>query len=181
MLETTILRHRDISNQLQEKRDALLSLIQHNASDSIQNKGRDSFNLPDFLVVHYSIADLERAALRSHWDDWINIQQDIIGLGVEILGPEGVSGAGGGLPAYVIRDAASDFGKHTTVSNAYDQKTNKGIRNLARNTQRQLVVQEKVIVSMICPFDGQLSNILDILPYRNGEMIRRHAESKCSS
>jgi hypothetical protein len=86
--------------------------------------------------------------LDAHWKKWVNVQQKLLYLAVEILGPEGLSApANHRMVRKGIRHAASAFGRHTALTESLQERSKQqteDIEVLTTEVRKQLHTQEQV-------------------------------------
>lgn len=145
-LEKIIAEYKAISQQLQGERGGLLSSVTQSSASGHDCHGRedgqDSLLVLGFSQEHHNTADQEQTALQTHLDDWAKIQDGIVGLVAEVLGPERVSGHGHDPAGCGSQIAASAFSR--PIGYPWSQRTNTRIKGLTAETEKQLVTQEKV-------------------------------------
>lgn len=139
-------------DRFQTTRRALLESFQ---PTSRQSKGAqpNSHSFTDRLSILRDTLSRKQTALDVHWKEWVNVQQKIFYLGIEMLGPEAMSDSRyPGISKRKIHTAASAFKKQLTVEEGMQEarkKQRRDVEDLATDTRRQLAAQEKVRIQQI--------------------------------
>jgi hypothetical protein len=136
---------------LRENWEGLVGSIRQTRSTTIAHQDTQAGELEpsasfELLGGIRDTIDYKRALLDAHWEKWANVQQKLLYLAVEILGPEGLSAsANDRLVRKGIRHATSAFDRHAALTESLQERSKhqtKDIEILTTEVRKQLDTQE---------------------------------------